>query len=215
MSINYLRQQDLIDQDKIRRKPITVIGAGAVGSFTTLALAKMGARDMTVYDHDRIEDHNLASQFYPLDELGSYKVESLSKTVKLYTGAEVKGFAEMYEDQNLRGIVVVCVDSMEARRKIWQKVKNNLSVELLIDTRMGAEVALVYALSPIEDHGMYRSSLYLDPVQEPCTRRSICYTALGLSALACGKVKKYLENEPFKKVISMDYKLGHYMSLQV
>ena len=59
----YWRQLDIVNIDKLQ-VPIIVVGAGAIGSFVTLALAKMGCGNITSYDMDTVEEHNLPNQFY-------------------------------------------------------------------------------------------------------------------------------------------------------
>ena len=56
--MNFHRQLDVLDVPRLARTPITVIGAGAVGSFTVVALAKSGAEYITGWDDDSVESHN-------------------------------------------------------------------------------------------------------------------------------------------------------------
>ncbi len=206
---SFLRQQDLIDANRLAQTSITIIGVGAVGSFTALALAKMGAQDITVYDPDIIEDHNLPNQFYRELNLGMHKVEALAGIIEEHTGITINSKAVKYVDQELKGIVICCVDSMDARLAIWRQVKK-AQVDLYLDARMGAEVARIYTINPIVDSALYQESLYpsREAIEEPCTRRSIIYTVLGISAFICGQVKKFIANEPTKKEIILDFKLG-------
>src|SRR6185295_15091851 len=53
----FRRQLDLLPLDRLD-VPVTVLGAGAVGSFVTLTLCKMGLRDLTVFDDDIVDVHN-------------------------------------------------------------------------------------------------------------------------------------------------------------
>ena len=82
-------------------------------------------------------------------------------------------------------------------------------VELYIDSRMGAQVALLYAINPAdpEEVGEYEKTLYpsSEAMQERCTARAIIYTVLGLSAQICRLVKKYLMHEPFQKQQVFDF----------
>ena len=79
--MNFHRQLDVLDVPRLARTPITVIGAGAVGSFTVLALAKCGAEKITVWDDDSIESHNLPNQWYRLADLGRPKVQALKALI--------------------------------------------------------------------------------------------------------------------------------------
>jgi molybdopterin-synthase adenylyltransferase len=73
----FIRQRDVLPPDKLAKLAISVIGCGAVGSFTVLTLAKMGITDITVYDGDKVEEHNLPNQWYKLDHLGMNKTDAL------------------------------------------------------------------------------------------------------------------------------------------
>ena len=62
----FWRQLDLCPPDKLTF-PITVIGAGAIGSATVVTLAKMGWSNITVYDEDDLADHNFPNQMSRCD----------------------------------------------------------------------------------------------------------------------------------------------------
>lgn len=214
---SYLRQQDLVDGARLATLPIFVIGAGAVGSFTALSLAKMGAEKLTVFDHDRVEAHNLPNQFYRLNDLGRLKVEALKEIVRDYAGIEIQTFPEKYEHQRiLQGVVIVAVDSMETRKSIWKMVRRQPPVDLLIDARMGAEVAQVHTMSPLFDVADYEKTLYSssEAVQEACTRKAVIYTAMGIACFICGRVKAYIQNEPFSKTLVADFKQDQLLALK-
>jgi len=57
----FLRQMNIVPPEKLSF-PITVIGAGAIGSATVVTLAKMGCSDITVWDSDTLEDLNIPNQ---------------------------------------------------------------------------------------------------------------------------------------------------------
>ena len=59
------RQLDVIPVE-ILDEPINIIGAGAVGSFTALTLAKMGFAQIAVWDDDVVSEENLNAQFFIL-----------------------------------------------------------------------------------------------------------------------------------------------------
>lgn len=198
------RQMDLIPVD-VLDEPITIIGAGAIGSFTTLSLAKMGFSNITVYDHDKIEVENMNCQFYRNSDIGSHKVMALQSLVKDFTGVEIKARNELYNQGTFRGIVISAVDSMKVRRLIWEQHKEvAIQTKLVIDPRMGAESALIYAMSPmnVKDIESYEKCLYSDDnaVQERCTAKATMYTALMLSGQVCKIVKDYLtKSNPYAR----------------
>ena len=77
----YLRQEDLLP-DSMRGIGINIIGVGAVGSFAALALAKMGFKNIKVFDDDKVEEHNISNQFYKLADIGKLKVDALAGMIK-------------------------------------------------------------------------------------------------------------------------------------
>jgi molybdopterin/thiamine biosynthesis adenylyltransferase len=193
------RQFDLIP-DEILGTPITIVGAGAIGSWTTLALAKMGFTDITVYDFDTVDIVNMNSQFYGLEDVGDYKTSTLFERIFAMTEVQIKTMNEIYttkENRNIKGILISAVDSMAARRDIWESVKNKaIQLKAVIDPRMGAEEALLYCMNPMDerDQESYAKTLYSDEeaLQERCTAKATAYTALMLSGLVAKTVKDVL-----------------------
>jgi len=211
----YHRQLDLVRRDALRM-PITVIGAGGIGSFTVLALAKMGCTNLWVYDFDTVENHNLPNQLYREADIGRPKVEALRDMVREFTGCEVKAFNERTDGKGLSGIVVFAVDSMDERMKLWEGIKYNPRVPLLIDGRMGAEVMRVLSVVPTDPDDVRRFEAELYPSTEafsaPCTARSIIYTAFSVSALIAGQIKKYAAGQPYSRDITFDARLSHMLA---
>lgn len=192
------RQLDLIPLD-VLGMPITVIGTGAVGSWIVLALAKMGLEDITVFDFDKVTVENLNCQFYPHHAVGEYKVDALAKLVHDFTKVEIKTSPSRVTSgaQPWPGIVIVAVDSMEARKIVWDIHKcKSPATKAIIDPRMGAESALLFVVNPMDiaDGEAYEKSLYSDAeaVHERCTAKATIYTANMLSGLVCKAVKDLL-----------------------
>lgn len=185
------RQSDLIPEE-VLGEPITIIGAGAIGSWTTLALAKMGFQNLTVFDFDEVSIENLSCQLYPRGSIGRQKVVALNEMVWDYCGHgfEIKS---KYEKGIFPGIVISAVDSMAVRRLIWENHKDKaFGTRAVIDPRMGALNALLYVMNPMDpdDIASYEKSLYADDdaVQEKCTAKATIFTANMLSGLVCKAV---------------------------
>ena len=200
----YIRQQDILPPDKLAKLSITVIGCGAVGSFTVLTLAKMGITDITVYDGDTVEEHNLPNQWYKPDHLGMNKTDALWDIIHDFTGVELKANAYYYERETLRGIVICCVDSMDTRLKIWREVKK-YEPELYLDTRMGAEVGKVLVVHPSlpASRRKYEEDLYpsSEAFQAPCTAKATIYCACGLAAYVGSMVAGYAVGRQLRGVV--------------
>ncbi|MBI3954364.1 MAG: ThiF family adenylyltransferase [Chloroflexi bacterium] len=210
MAMDFWRQQDIVSSDELD-VPIVVIGAGGIGSPTVLALAKMGCTQLTVYDDDLVESHNIPNQLFLLDDIGRPKVEALAHLVQGFTGTSIRTVQERVAGQRLQGIVISGVDTMSSRHDIWQRsIKYKPQVRLYVDARMGAEVCRIYSINPVDpdDVRLYEETLYTDEeaTEEPCTARSIIYNVFGIAALIGNQVKKHAKGEEMAKEIIFDLK---------
>jgi len=101
---------------------------------------------------------------------------------------------------------------MASRETVWRMARFNPGVALLVDTRMGAEVAIVHAVRPLDpDHvRAYEATLHSsnEAFQARCTERAVIYTALGVAALATGKVKKFVMGEALRPTVIRDFRLS-------
>jgi len=189
MDRKYLvRQSDLIPE-KILKTPITVIGAGAIGSWTTLALAKMGFSDITVYDFDVIDEANMNCQFFPLKDIGKKKVDALSALVLNFTGLKITTH-DKYCGGSHHGIVITAVDSLDVRKLIWGQHKTSMKTKFLIDPRMGALDAMLYTvkISDPEDRKSYDNTFQAKAAHVRCTAKATMFTANILSGWVCKAV---------------------------
>lgn len=219
----YWRQLDILSPQQMEHARVTLIGAGGIGSPTALCLAKMGIGHMTVYDPDTIEEHNLPNQLYPMqiadvgpdygrwvDTLEKTKVDVLNEMVKQFSNIAVRTNFERYEDQPLSGIVISAVDSMRARKDIWQQVLEQRStIQLYIEARMGAEVGMVYTVNPnfgTDSFWYEKNMLYTDAdaLPLPCTATAIIYNTFMLASLVARQVKNYLTGGDLPREIVMD-----------
>ena len=204
----YLRHSDMIDVEKLKTLPIRIVGAGSVGSFTCLSLTKMGAHNIKVWDDDQIDEVNISNQFYRMEDIGDYKVEALQKMIMDFEGVPIEAESNLYDGtKDCDGIIIMAVDNMTARKRIWEKVKGNDKVSLLIDPRMGGRVARIYAVNPMNP-GEYEDTLYDDDeaVEERCTERTIIYNVLGISSYICKMMEDWMKDgiEDMREII-LDY----------
>lgn len=209
----YHRQLDIVDQERLAELPVTIVGAGAIGSFTTFVLAKMGAHALTVWDFDEIEPVNLPNQFFPEDAVGRNKAEATARLVERFEGVSIEARPVAFEDGEVGSVVVTAVDSIEVRRAIWEHVRFRPGVDLLIDGRMGAEVAELHAVRPDRPRQVraYGESLHdpVDAVEAPCTAKSTIWCAGSVASLIAGTVVKFLMQRPFPRKTVFDLAQTH------
>lgn len=207
------RQFDIIPLD-VLSKPVTIIGCGAIGSFLGLQLAKMGVTNLTLFDHDSIEIENMSNQFFTHHAIGSNKALALKDLILAFTGGPVTAIPRKFGEQipdamNAQGIVVVAVDSMEARRMVYESIKEkNFQVDYIVDPRMSAEFFTMYVINPhkTKDQETYEKTLFSDSegVQERCTAKSTVYTASLGAGLVTKAVKNILLKQQYPRITHWD-----------
>ena len=211
------RQLDLLPLDKLST-PITVIGAGAIGSWTTLALAKMGFFNITVWDFDTVSVENVNCQLYGIPHIDTPKVQALADIVNILSAVDIKPRPEYFKADLLqKGIVIMAVDSMKARAQIFNDLEVT-QVTLIIDARMGAEKALLYSVPMAFKQAKqnYKATLYSDENAEqvPCTAKATSDCATVLSGLVAGQVKSYLTEGPLLKNMAFECLSGSAISFK-
>lgn len=209
------RQIDLVPPS-ILETPVTVIGAGAIGSWVVLCLAKMGFLNIAVFDHDEVDIVNMSSQFFGLKDIGTPKVLALRDRVKEMTGTTITAIGERYVDMKLKGVVVMAVDSMEVREKIFKANQLNLGCKWIVDARMGSETALIFTFNPNSetDIEFYQNSLYSDKdaIQERCTAKSTTYCAVVQSGLVVKTIRDVLTHKKYMRNMTFSLKESDFLA---
>lgn len=127
---------------------IHIIGCGSVGSTVAELLARFGLTNVSLYDFDVVEEHNLANQMFTTENLYKPKIEGVydrwvqinpeaSKTIKLY--------GDGWDSNKLSGYVFLCVDNIELRKRIVEENKYNLNIKAMFDFRTALVSAQHYA----------------------------------------------------------------------
>jgi len=209
----FARQLDIIKPAELEFS-ILVIGAGGIGSWTTLALAKMGCRNITVVDFDKVEDRNTPSQIYTFKYKDDFKVNALKNIVNELTSVEIKPVTEKFQDwhtpDKVFNVIISGVDSMDSRKEIWKKISAELPLtfDVYFDVRMAGEFLRIITISPLNAYSInsYEKSLFADnPIDStPCTARSVIYNTFLCGGLIASLVKKYAKKESVHTNINFD-----------
>lgn len=206
--MRFLRQQDVVDADKLANLSVTLIGLGSIGSATGLYLAKMGVCKLTCFDADVVDIHNVSNQAYGMSDVGLLKADAFSVLVENQTGLTPRTVCTQYDGRQLSGIVISAVDSMKSRETIWKSIRDQSHVQLYIDARMGLETLVVHTVRTQfrEDRVRYSQTIVPDDqaFQEPCTARTICYTPLLAASIVCCLVKRLANSEMLPNKVVLD-----------
>lgn len=128
---------------------IHIIGVGATGSNLAHSLARLGFDNFVIYDFDTITAHNITNQYYNANQIGNSKTESIKENLlKINPDIQIKLEKQGYKDQNLNGLVFLCLDNIETRKKIVEQNKYNFNIKLLTDIRIGLAEAQTYSIKP-------------------------------------------------------------------
>ena len=207
--MDFRRQLGIFNPSEHRNIAVSLIGCGSVGSFTALALAKMGVPILEAWDMDIIEEHNLPNQFFKNDQIGMKKTEALCKVLSEFSEAIVTPREMVSIDSELCGSVIVsAVDSIEARKVIWEAVKKSDAM-LYIDSRMGGRIFSVFTVNLDNKKSIkaYEKRLFAAgaPLNVPCTERTIIFNVLGVASVVCNQVTRYAADEETIPEMHFDY----------
>lgn len=214
MLLDISRHKELFDPRNFDT-PINIIGAGATGSWLALFLAKLGITNITIYDFDKVEEHNVPNQAYDITNIGSSKVHSLFGVIRTSTGIDINTFNGKYTDQRLTGIVFLMVDSMTERKRIWEEaIKFKPLVNLLIEPRMGIHLGRIYNVIPTDLNHIkqYEKTYYNDDFAEVSVcgnTMSVITTAVSIAAWCGRQLINYHNNEDMDNEILIDFKFNN------
>lgn len=131
------KSYEVLQPESIRER-IHIIGCGAGGSNVAEMLARYGLSKITLWDDDCVDSHNIANQKYRFGDIGRPKVDALADII-CSINPEAKDELVLnqcrYVDQRLSGYVFLCVDSIEARRDIVTKNRNNTNIVAMFEFR--------------------------------------------------------------------------------
>lgn len=183
----YIRQLDLINNKKLDI-PIHILGSGGIGSWTALLLAKIGYNNITIYDDDKVEIHNTASQFFSENQIEELKIDALKENIKLQTNIDIKTANIISENYINNGIVILALDSLEARRQKAEMFKDRDI--FIIDGRMGGLQLEIYACEAME----YEKTIPENADVDACTARAIAFNCAIIGGLIANMVRQYCKD---------------------
>lgn len=208
---NFSRQINILNVEEFNT-PIHIIGAGAVGSWVALSLAKMGITNITVYDFDEVGMHNLPNQMFGLNDIDRNKAMSIKQIIRRFTGFNIKAKNTKVEGGDvLQGIVFVLTDTMKSRKDIYYKsIKNNPNIKLMIETRLDMRGGRIYAIEPSvrEQIKQYEQTLYGDEEAEVSAcgvSQTVLPSALAITSHALWKLLNYINQETLYNETILDF----------
>jgi ThiF family protein len=192
---------------------VTVVGAGRAGSQIALVLAMLGLR-LRLYDGDRLGAENQGLQLYRKRDVvaGRKKVTALRGLLQaIVPGSRVCVHPVRFTAgprQPRSPLVVLAVDTMAARRLLWEQLRGDAGLLLLLDLRLGRGLLRLHEVRPgdPEDVAAYEASLCDDSAAAPgdCSDEAATHAAAAGAALVGGAVRAFVEGLPHPRWIGLD-----------
>lgn len=199
-----IRQRDLVPPERLARCHAIVVGVGAVGRQVALQLAATGMPSLTLYDPDIVDPENLAVQGFWEIDVGSPKVDAVAHVAqRQFPRMEIHTRPERFRKTAPRSwppdrehAVFCCVDTIEARRLVWEAVRSRAG--FFADGRMAAEVVRVLATDRPAIDTTYLPTLFApeDAFQGSCTAKATIYAANVAAGLMVGQFARWLRGLP-------------------
>lgn len=170
----YYKQIKLFNPNKQSMK-VFVYGAGSIGSHVTVSLAKIGVKDITVYDYDEVEQGNTPAQFFDRQSKGK-KTEEIKRIVQQMTGTVINCIECKIDEKTdikpeFNSIHIIAFDNIEGRKILFNKLKD-FPVHI-IDGRIGGFVYEKYYIKGQEDLETYAKTLEGEFSEQECGEKCL------------------------------------------
>lgn len=198
----------------------TLIGAGGIGSFTAIVLAKMGIASLSIFDDDEVDPVNIATQLLGVDSLGKEKVAVVKEYIDMFSGLEANAHKlrithETEPDKINNYIIISGVDSIASRQEIWSVVKNT-TADWYIDARMAAEEVWIMTIN-MADHEWYENEIMSrndDEIEDlPCTEKATIYTGALAAAYIGSTVRQIITEQTPVRVLVHNMPLNRLVTI--
>jgi molybdopterin/thiamine biosynthesis adenylyltransferase len=187
---------------------VSMIGAGGIGAISTIVLAKMGVALIEIWDDDTVDEINIATQFHRVSDIGNNKTSAMHGSIAAYCGPDtevISTFGRATKDTNFYSdIVISAVDSINARKDIWEAVKISRP-DWYLDARMSSEIFQLFVINMKDEQSVEMYNDQLAQVSEesvsdePCTSKATIYTA-AMAAGHIGRAVRLIATNDFDKL---------------
>ncbi|MBW8016140.1 MAG: ThiF family adenylyltransferase [Planctomycetes bacterium] len=197
-SERYSRQADIVPRQRILDCKATVIGVGAIGRQVAIQLTAIGVPHIQLVDFDLVDISNLTTQGYMYKDLKHPKVDVTAEFCRqINYDLQVEVVLDKFKRSTPVGnTVFCCVDSITARKHIWDAVKDK--VNFFVDGRMSAEALRIVTACDDISRSYYTTTLFAaeEAHAGPCTAKSTIYCANIAAGFMLAQFTKYLRLMP-------------------
>ena len=159
-------------------------------------MARLGIKEVTLFDHDTIEAHNLASQHFSTSDHGALKTDALVRQMlEINPSMTIHAYPVEYAGEDIKAdLVVIAVDSMAIRQTILAGMIASGYDPYIIDGRSGGGQVEVHS----QPFSAWGATLYEGADTDPCGARFICYASAIVAGFITNTVKRVILQQPIK-----------------
>lgn len=215
--MNLSKSYDFFSPDKDDTR-IHIVGCGSVGSTLAENLARCGVKNFTLWDFDKVEQHNICNQMFTEQDVGELKVNALKRILREINpdinDSNLKLKPKGWNGETLAGYIFLCVDSIEIRKAIVEKHFSSPFVKAVFDFRTVLESAQHYAADWTDlkqKQNLLNSMQFSHEEAAEETPVSACGVTLGVAttvrlvcALGVNNYINFVKGNGLKKFIMID-----------
>lgn len=207
---------DFFDPKTFENEEIHIIGVGAIGSHLAEMCVRMGFTELTLYDFDTVDPHNITNQMFYETQLGVSKLNAITETcLNINPDFKPRLKPEGWKPSTrLSGHVFLAVDNIDLRRAIVEENMLNKTIVSFSDYRMGLTDAQHYFADWTQEHlrkNFLASMQFTHEEAKESTPVSACGTSLNvlptvrmITAAGIANWMNFLKANKPKKVILID-----------
>lgn len=177
---------------------VCIVGAGGIGSWTALFIARLGLfKEIEIVDFDYVDHVNYAGQFFKKKDLGRYKAEVVKDEVLELTGVQLKtNFNEIRElNVPTADIYILALDNLTTRRVVAEHFKKSNAL-VMIDGRLLAEQfeILFVTKQNIDEYIATKLPEEASIEDAPCSFRQTSHVAAMIGTMITSVLTNYIAN---------------------
>lgn len=197
MEVSFLRHSGWFGPETASDTCINIIGVGATGSHIGSMCAKMGFHNFRIWDADIVESHNLPNQIFEAEDIGSLKVDAFERIMKAFNPhIQVEKHPYFFKTEKhkdlLDGPLVLTVDTMFARKDIFDSFYLNWKIPKVFETRLGFDYGELNIIDTMDTDILeeWQSTLKNDDEipEGPCNRRLVVTLVNIVSGFTAHKI---------------------------
>jgi len=182
--------------EKSQYEQILIAGLGGIGSNTAYNLCKSVPANYIFIDDDKVEIHNIGTQFFFTNQEGKNKVEAIKDTLYSAGVRNISVLPRRIITGDALPISIAAFDNMDARKQLFEDWKSYEDRELFIDGRLRASYYEIYAVTKGTEED-YEKTLFdsSEAVPTECTFKQTTYFGCLIGAKIAQIIINYLMNK--------------------